>query len=29
VYMAVVGPTVLLLGLWAVQRNEDSFAVVL
>ena len=29
VYMAVVGPVFLLVGLWVVQRYEDRFAVVL
>ena len=29
VYMAVVGPAFLLVGLWVVQRYEDRFAVVL
>ncbi len=29
VYMAVVGPALLLVGLWAIQRYEDRFAVVL
>ncbi len=29
VYMAVVGPAFLVLGLWVVQRYEDRFAVVL
>jgi ABC-2 type transport system permease protein len=29
VYMAVVGPAILVIGLWATQRYEDRFAVVL
>jgi ABC-type polysaccharide/polyol phosphate export permease len=29
IYMAVVGPALLVLGLWVVQRYQDRFAVVL